>query len=121
MVLGYGINVLSAAYPVEIATCATSIETELGRTIDRAAVFAESLACLGERLRDLAAGRFPAILDTWRSSSPSSVGHRVRVASGSGWAEATTSGIDRDGALLVRAGRPGEAPRRVIAGEVIWR
>jgi BirA family transcriptional regulator, biotin operon repressor / biotin---[acetyl-CoA-carboxylase] ligase len=120
VILGYGINVLSAAYPREIADRATSIETELGRVIDRAAVFAESLACLGERLRELAAGGFPAILDRWRSLSPSSVGHRVQVVADSGWADATTSGIDHDGALLV-TDRPGQAPRRVIAGEVIWR
>jgi BirA family transcriptional regulator, biotin operon repressor / biotin---[acetyl-CoA-carboxylase] ligase len=121
VILGYGINVLPAAYPREIADRATSIETELGRGIDRAAVFAESLACLGERFRELAAGGFPAMLDRWRSLSPSSVGHPVHVTTGSGWAEATTSGIDADGALLVRTGRGTEAPRRVIAGEIIWR
>ena len=121
VILGYGINVLPAAYPRDIADRATSIETELGRAVDRAAVFAESLACLGERLRELAAGGFPAILDRWRSLSPSSVGHRVQVVSGSGWAEATTAGIDRDGALLVRAGGATDSPRRVVAGEVIWR
>ena len=56
VILGYGINVLAAAYPPEIADRATSIEAELGRPVDRAAVFAESLACLAERLRELSAG-----------------------------------------------------------------
>ena len=50
-ILGFGVNVLAAAYPPEIADRATSIEAELGRAVDRAAVFAESLACLAERLR----------------------------------------------------------------------
>jgi BirA family biotin operon repressor/biotin-[acetyl-CoA-carboxylase] ligase len=119
VVLGYGINVLSAAYPPEIADRATSIEGELGRPVDRAAVFAESLASLAERLRELSAGGFGAILDRWRALSPSSVGHRVEVVSRAGWLEATTAGVDDDGALLVTDG-PGQAPRRVIAGEVRW-
>jgi BirA family transcriptional regulator, biotin operon repressor / biotin---[acetyl-CoA-carboxylase] ligase len=118
VVLGYGINVLSAAYPPEIADRATSIESELGRPVDRSAVFAESLACLAEHLRELSAGGFAAILDRWRALSPSSVGREVDVASGSGRVGATTAGIDDDGALLVSAGG---TTRRVIAGEVRWR
>jgi BirA family transcriptional regulator, biotin operon repressor / biotin---[acetyl-CoA-carboxylase] ligase len=120
VILGYGVNVLTAAYPPEIADRATSIESELGRGVDRAAVFAESLACLAVRLRELSAGGFAAVLERWRALSPSSVGHRVEVASGSGRVSATTAGIDDDGALLV-AGAAGQAPRRVIAGEVVWR
>jgi len=109
--------VLPAAYPEDIAGRATSIEAEIGRPVDRAAVFAESLACLAERLRELSAGGFPAILDRWRALSPSSAGHQVEVVSGTGWTEGATAGIDDDGALLVTAGG---IPRRVIAGEVRW-
>jgi BirA family transcriptional regulator, biotin operon repressor / biotin---[acetyl-CoA-carboxylase] ligase len=118
VVLGYGVNVLPAAYPPEIAERATSVETELGRPADRAAVFAESLACLAERLRELSAGGLPALLDRWRVLSPSSVGRPVEVVSGNGWLSGTTAGIDVDGALLVTAGG---TTRRVIAGEVRWR
>jgi BirA family transcriptional regulator, biotin operon repressor / biotin---[acetyl-CoA-carboxylase] ligase len=121
VILGYGVNVLPAAYPPEIAERATSIEAELGRPADRAEVFAESLACLAERLRGLSAGGFSAILDRWRALSPSSVGHAVEVLVGGRWIAATTAGIDHDGALLVTVGGAREAPRRVIAGEVNWR
>lgn len=117
IVLGFGINVLSAAYPPEIAHRATSIEAELGRAVDRAAIFAESLACLAERLRQLASGGFDATLDLWRTLSPSSIGARVEVVSPAGWLEGTTAGVDRDGALLVKVGA---TVRRVIAGEVRW-
>ena len=79
VILGYGINVLAASYPPEIADRATSIEAELGRSVDRAAVFAESLACLAERLRQLSAGGFDAMLDTWRALSPTSTGARVEI------------------------------------------
>jgi BirA family biotin operon repressor/biotin-[acetyl-CoA-carboxylase] ligase len=47
VVVGIGINLRSAAYPAEIAHRATSIETELGRPVDRASLV---VACLG-RLR----------------------------------------------------------------------
>jgi BirA family transcriptional regulator, biotin operon repressor / biotin---[acetyl-CoA-carboxylase] ligase len=119
VILGFGVNVLPAAYPPDIADRATSLEAELGRTVDRAAVFAESLACLAERLRELAAGGFPAILDRWRVLSPGSAGSLVEVHDGQAWRQAVTAGIDDDGALLVTAG-PGQPPRRVIAGEVRW-
>jgi len=118
VILGYGINVLPAAYPADIADRATSVEAELGRPVDRAAVFAESLACLAERLRTLSAGGFTGILERWRTLSPSSVGHPVEVVADGGWLPATTVGIDDEGALLVSVG--GEV-RRVIAGEVRWK
>ena len=108
---------LAASYPYEIAERATSIEAELGRSVDRAAVFAESLACLAERTRQLSAGGFGAMLDAWRRLSPSSTGARVEIATPAGWAAAVTAGVDHDGALLVRAGG---LVRRVVAGEVRW-
>jgi BirA family biotin operon repressor/biotin-[acetyl-CoA-carboxylase] ligase len=117
VILGYGINVLAASYPPEIAERATSIEAELWRSVDRAAVFAESLACLAERLRQLSAGGFSAMLDAWRSLSPSSTGARVEIGTPAGRAQAVTAGIDGDGALLARTGG---TVRRVVAGEVRW-
>jgi BirA family biotin operon repressor/biotin-[acetyl-CoA-carboxylase] ligase len=117
VILGYGINVLAASYPVEIAERATSVEAELGRSVDRAAVFAESLACLAERIRELSSGGFDAMLDAWRALSPGSKGARVEISTPGGWIEAVTSGIDRDGALLAKAGG---TVRRIVAGEVRW-
>lgn len=117
VILGFGVNVLASAYPPEIADRATSIEAELGRPVDRGAVFAESLACLAERLRQVSAGGFGALLDAWRQLSPSSVGARVRISAAGGWIDAVTAGLDADGALLVRAEG---SLRRVIAGEVLW-
>jgi BirA family biotin operon repressor/biotin-[acetyl-CoA-carboxylase] ligase len=116
-ILGFGVNVLASSYPPEIADRATSIEAELGRSADRAEVFGESLATLAERLRQLSTGGFEAILETWRTLSPTSKGCRVEIASSGGWAEAVTAGLDRDGALLVKAG---DTVRRVVAGEVRW-
>lgn len=117
IVLGLGINVLAAAYPPEIADRATSIQSELGRPVERGEVFAESIACLAGRLRDVSAGRFAQVLDAWRELSPSSHGTRVQVPAAGGWIEAVTAGLDDDGALVVRAEG---SRRRVIAGEVRW-
>src|SRR5437762_3671104 len=44
VILGIGINLRPAAYPPELADRATSIETELGRTVDSGLVLAETLA-----------------------------------------------------------------------------
>lgn len=117
VVLGYGINVLPASYPADIAARVTSIEAELGRPADRADVLAETLAALARRLRELSSAGLPAILDRWRALSPSSTGHAVQVMSGLGWTDATTAGVDVDGALLVTSGG---ATKRVVAGEVRW-
>ena len=67
VVLGYGINVGATAYPPELRDRATSLESELGRPVDRALLFAETLAALARRYDDLLDGRFDAILDAWRA------------------------------------------------------
>ncbi len=118
VVLGYGINIRPAAYPPDIAARATSLEGELGRSVDRAEVLAETLGTLAEWLRRVRAGGFEAMLARWRELSPSSSGARVEVVeSGGGWIAGTTAGVDDDGALLVSVGG---SVRRVIAGEVRW-
>jgi BirA family transcriptional regulator, biotin operon repressor / biotin---[acetyl-CoA-carboxylase] ligase len=117
VVLGYGINVGSAAYPPELASIVTALETELGRQIDRPAVCAESLACLAERYRDLLDGRFDAILDAWRARAFGSRGAKVQWDTLSGVRTGITEGIDDMGALLVRSDGSLE---RIVAGEVRW-
>ena len=117
VILGFGINLMSAAYPPDLAPRVTSLESELGRAIDRAAVCAESLASLAERYHDLLEGRYGAILDAWRSRSFGSRGARVEWDTPSGVQAGITEGIDEMGALLVRTARSLE---RIVAGEVRW-
>jgi BirA family transcriptional regulator, biotin operon repressor / biotin---[acetyl-CoA-carboxylase] ligase len=117
VVLGYGINVGATAYPRELRDRATSIESELGRAVDRALLFAESLAAVARRYDDLLAGRFDVILDAWRARSPGSNGARVAWTTASGELTGITAGIDGEGALLVRAG---DRLERIVAGEVRW-
>jgi BirA family biotin operon repressor/biotin-[acetyl-CoA-carboxylase] ligase len=118
IVLGYGINVGPMAYPPDLRDRATSLESELGRPMDRAQVFVETLAALARRYDDLLAGRFDAILDAWRAKAPASTGARVAWTTASGTREGVTAGVDDRGALLVRID---DRTERIIAGELTWR
>jgi BirA family biotin operon repressor/biotin-[acetyl-CoA-carboxylase] ligase len=117
VVLGYGINVGAAAFPPELGDRATSLESELGRPVDRAALFAETLSALAARYDDLLTGRFDAILDGWRARAPRSRGARVSWETPSGQRTGITAGIDAEGALLVQVG---ERLERIVGGEVTW-
>jgi BirA family biotin operon repressor/biotin-[acetyl-CoA-carboxylase] ligase len=118
VVLGYGINIGPMAYPPELRDRATSLETELGRAIDRGVVAAETLSALAARYADLVAGRFDAILDAWRRRAPSHRGARVVWDTPAGPQSGITDGIDDRGGLLVRVAA--DRVERIVAGEVRW-
>ncbi len=118
VVLGIGVNLLNASYPPEIAGRATSLESELGRRVDRGLVLAEILAAIGWRYTHLAAGRRAALLDDWRALAPSAKGRRVEWDVAEGEVRGgITHGIDESGALVVRTN---EGIERIVAGEVRW-
>jgi BirA family biotin operon repressor/biotin-[acetyl-CoA-carboxylase] ligase len=117
IVLGFGLNLRTAAYPPELSARATSIEAETGRPADAALMLAEIVASLGDRYADLLAGKFDAILGAWRQSAARLPGARVEWDSPRGVVCGLAENIDRQGALLVRVGTRLE---RVIAGEVRW-
>jgi BirA family biotin operon repressor/biotin-[acetyl-CoA-carboxylase] ligase len=117
VVLGYGVNVSPAAYPIELSDRVTSVESELGRGVDRATLAAETVAAIAARYGDLLACRFDAILDAWRERAPGSRGARVSWESSTGVQSGVTEGIDDHGALLVRSG---SAVERIVSGEVRW-
>jgi BirA family biotin operon repressor/biotin-[acetyl-CoA-carboxylase] ligase len=117
VVLGFGINVSTAAYPLELSARVTSIESELGRAVDRAQLCAEALAALSSRYEDLLDARFDAILGAWRSRAPAVRGARVSWVAADGPVSGTTIDIDERGALLVAARNRIE---RIVGGEVLW-
>lgn len=117
VVLGFGINILRTAYPPDLSTSATSLEAELGRPISSAAIFAECLAGLAERMHDLSNGQSEGVLGRWAELSPSSRGTRVEWETIAGRRTGLTAGIDTDGALLVRRGAEVE---RIVSGVVHW-
>jgi BirA family biotin operon repressor/biotin-[acetyl-CoA-carboxylase] ligase len=118
VVLGYGVNVLAASFPPDLEARVTSLESELGRAVDRAALCAHSLASLAAVYARLLDGHFDAILDAWRARAPGSRGARVEWDTLSGLRSGITDGLDAMGALLVRTG---DTIERIVAGEVRWK
>jgi BirA family biotin operon repressor/biotin-[acetyl-CoA-carboxylase] ligase len=117
IVLGFGVNLNTAAYPPELSARATSLEAETGRTPDRALVLAEILGSIAHRYAELRDGRFDVILSAWRQLAPSLPAASIEWDSPGGFVRGRVEGIDDEGALLVRIG---DRVERVIAGEVRW-
>jgi BirA family transcriptional regulator, biotin operon repressor / biotin---[acetyl-CoA-carboxylase] ligase len=117
IVVGFGINLRRTEYPSELEHRASSLEAELGHTVDRGQVLVESLAAMAEVHRELLDERFDAILTRWRRLAPSSVGSPVEWKSPSGPVRGTAAGVDDQGALLIRVG---ERLVHAMAGEVMW-
>jgi BirA family biotin operon repressor/biotin-[acetyl-CoA-carboxylase] ligase len=117
VVLGFGINIRSTAYPGDIAGRATSLEAELGREVDPGPVLGEILAALGGYVGQLASGETVTVLDQWRQLAPSARGARVEWDGPAGARSGRTAGIDDTGALLVH---DGSATERIISGTVRW-
>ena len=117
VVLGFGINTSIASYPADLHERVTSIESELGRSVDRYPVFVETLAALSRRYDDLLLGRFDAILDAWRRRAPAAVGARVARSVDGHLVTGVTAGVDDQGALLVVVG---DRVERIVSGELEW-
>jgi BirA family biotin operon repressor/biotin-[acetyl-CoA-carboxylase] ligase len=117
VVLGCGINLMPAAYPPDVAARATSIESELGRPIDRGLLLVECLAALHLRYRDLQSRADAAVVARWRDRAVSTFGRRVEWDAAGVTRYGIAEDIDETGALLVR---DGSARARVISGEVRW-
>ena len=116
-VVGFGINVGAAIHPVDVAGRASSIESELGRPVDRGLVLAECLVALWRRYQDLESGGSARVLDAWRRRAGSTLGRRVEWDGETGVLSGVAVAVDDTGALLVRSDA-GE--RRLISGEVRW-
>ena len=117
VILGFGVNLRSAAYPPEISERATSVEVELGREVPPGPILAETLVALSERLAQLAAGERVALLARWRVLAPTATGAAVEWNSASGPRSGRTAGIDDDGALRVLVDGGVE---RIISGTLKW-
>ena len=117
IILGFGLNVRAIEFPPALMDRATTLEVELGHTVDRAVLCAASLVALSRRYHDLLAGRFDAILDAWRQRAFQHEGASVAWRTPQGRHQGVTRGIDDDGALLVDVeGRL----ERIVGGELDW-
>lgn len=118
IVVGLGINVTPAAHPPDVMARVASIEGELGRAVDRAALVVECLVQVRALADAARSNRDGALLDRWRARAAAGwQGAAVRWHDGDQEARGVARDVDDDGALLVeRDGRR----ERVIAGEVVW-
>lgn len=117
VVLGFGINVMPASYPPEVAVRATSLEEELGRGVERALVLSECLLALSQRYADLKQGRSADVIGEWRARALTTFGRRVRLEYTGGPIEGIVEDIDEAGALVVQTA---SGVLRVTSGEVTW-
>jgi BirA family biotin operon repressor/biotin-[acetyl-CoA-carboxylase] ligase len=117
VIVGFGINVLPASYPPDVALRATSIESELGRPVARGLLLAECLGTFGERYDALLAGGGAGVVSAWRARATGTLGRRVEWNEDGEMKRGVAEDVDDDGALLVRTGQRIE---RVISGEVRW-
>lgn len=117
-VVGFGINLVPAAYPPDVALRATSVESEIGRAVDRGLVLAESLAAISERYLELRGGGRQRIVERWRRRAAATLGRSVEWDSPAGVREGIAEDVDERGALIVRCGgdRVG-----LMSGEVRWK
>lgn len=118
VIVGIGINLRTVAYPPELADRATSIETELGRSIERAALVVEVLARLRDALNQLRDGEVRWVAQEWRRWGRAGLGGApVTWIDQHGPRRGVAQDIDEDGALLVESSGRIE---RLVAGEVTW-
>jgi BirA family transcriptional regulator, biotin operon repressor / biotin---[acetyl-CoA-carboxylase] ligase len=117
VVLGFGINVVPAAYPPDVAARATSLEAELGRPVDRDALLVECLAALASRYDEVHRTGAGGVLAAWRGYARPLLGRAVEWDDRGRVRRGTADDIDASGALIVRTG---EGIARVISGEVRW-
>jgi BirA family biotin operon repressor/biotin-[acetyl-CoA-carboxylase] ligase len=117
VVLGYGLNLLSSVYPPDLSTVATSIEEELGRTVDCDAIMVASLQEMAAAYRSLLHDDPGTLLAEWRRWSPLADGAAIQWSENGVTRTGTTAGVDEQGALLVRCPT---GNGRIVSGLVTW-
>jgi BirA family biotin operon repressor/biotin-[acetyl-CoA-carboxylase] ligase len=116
-IVGIGLNLREQAFPAELQSIATSIESVTRAAPDTEALLGALLRALWHRYEMLQApdGKSAILLD-WSSSSSYAEGRRVRVSLGDEMIEGITRGLECDGALRVETDA-GEI-KTVRAGDV---
>lgn len=117
VILGIGINVSLSSVPRELQTVAASLEGELGRGVDRAALQESLVARLDAEIARLRAGGHAQMLHEWTSLSPGARDRAVSWRAGDAVRQGVTAGVDETGALLVRTA---DGLEHLVAGEVVW-
>jgi BirA family biotin operon repressor/biotin-[acetyl-CoA-carboxylase] ligase len=117
IVVGFGVNVLDAAYPPDVAARATCLARELGRFVDRGEVLAECLSALWRRYQDLTEYRERSVIEAWRARAASMMGQAIEWEHHGTIERGRAKDVDETGALLMTTET---GVIRVISGEVRW-
>ena len=117
VVVGFGINVLPVSFPPELALRATSLESELGRPVDRGELFAACLVRLARSYDELRGGRGADVVDAWRRRASSTFGRRVEWDEDGALKSGIIRNVDDEGGLIVETGA---GTARVVSGELRW-
>ena len=113
-IVGIGVNVnLDPSLVPEIASTATSLLKETGRTVDRTTVLRLVLARLDDLYRAVRAGR--SLIDDW-ASNLETLGHEVRIRVGDQVVEGRAEAVDDHGNLILK--RTDGSTFTAVAGEV---
>lgn len=117
IVVGTGINVNQASFPVNLQPTATSLRLATGTEWSRVELCAALLKSLNREYRDFLEkpGAREGTVRRFQERSSSACGRQVQVEENGGF-EGVTDGIDSRGFLKVRTGR---GVRTVLSGTVI--
>jgi BirA family biotin operon repressor/biotin-[acetyl-CoA-carboxylase] ligase len=116
VVIGIGINVNHREIPEELRPIATSLRLESGKIHSRVQVLAALLRELEHSYQLLLRQGAPAIVARWTAVSTYARGKRIVVRTPLGEFEATTAGLESNGALRIRHDDGREEP--LVAGEI---
>ncbi|MBM62589.1 MAG: biotin--[acetyl-CoA-carboxylase] ligase [Acidobacteria bacterium] len=115
VIVGIGINVGEAIWPVGLTGLAGSVEGLTGQTVDRELLLLELLVSFSSLCAEVESGRVGNLLARWQTLAPSCRGTVVEWSVGAVRRRGITEGVDTDGALLVRIGSSLE---RLVGGEI---
>jgi BirA family biotin operon repressor/biotin-[acetyl-CoA-carboxylase] ligase len=117
VVLGIGVNINMGReqFPDGLRHPASSLLLEVGSPVNRVEFTRSLLTILDSLYDDFLFRGLESVREEWLARATVQ-GQRVRVSSGDDTIEGTVTGIDTDGALLLR--RSDGVSRRVLAGDV---
>ena len=117
VILGIGVDVnLSAAeFPADLKKTATSLRTELGKSLSRADLAVAILRELDEDYVRVCSGQFQAVADEWEKHC-GTLGHNVAIRVGDRVIRGRAESLGEEGALLLRT-EHGHL-ERIVGGDV---
>ncbi len=116
IIIGIGINLNHQQFPPEISATATSLALQLGHTVDAAEFRDRLLARLAHWYTRWQHDEVRSVIERWQQLSSYAHGQPVAVTLDDEQVTGTTTGLSKDGALLLQL--PDGTMRTLLVGEV---